>query len=211
MPTRRPESQRISRLDRLPPVGRALAGLLALAGCTTNDKPAPPPARVVAVSQSKHEADASELCDRLYAPSEAPSFALPELAGAAPALGDGNWLWVNAWATWCPPCTEELPLLARFQSSLRAKKAKVSLRLLSVDQDEAAIEKFAEKQPMVRTSSRIKSMSALSGWLEAIGLDSGATLPIHVFVDPKRRVRCTRTGALKESDLPLIEKLLGSG
>jgi thiol-disulfide isomerase/thioredoxin len=212
VPTRRPESQRFPRLDRLPLVGAALslAALGALAGCTTNEKPAPPPARVVAVSQSKQQADASELCDRLYAPSEAPGFALPELAGAAPPHDGGGWLWINAWATWCPPCTEELPLLARFQSALRARKTAVTLRLLAVDQDDAAVEKFAQSQPMVRESLRIKDMRALSDWLPTIGLDSGATLPIHVFVDAERRVRCTRTGALRESDLPLIEQLLGN-
>ena len=189
----------------------AFASVATLAGCDTNKKSPPPQARVVAVSQSKQQADTSELCDRLYAPADAPTWTLPELSEGAPDVPQSGWLWVNAWATWCPPCTEELPLLARFESALRKQKSPVQLRLLSVDEDEAAVAKFAESHPEVRSSLRIKGLGALSDWLPKIGLDSGATLPIHVFVDAQKRVRCTRTGALKESDLALVEKLLSSG
>ena len=42
---------------------------------------------------------------------EAPDFALPDLNGRKVRLKDlrGNGVFVNFWATWCPPCRREMP------------------------------------------------------------------------------------------------------
>ncbi|MCK5479770.1 MAG: TlpA family protein disulfide reductase, partial [Gammaproteobacteria bacterium] len=38
-------------------------------------------------------------------------FTLPDLEGKSVSLSDfrGKWVIVNYWATWCPPCLEEIP------------------------------------------------------------------------------------------------------
>jgi thiol-disulfide isomerase/thioredoxin len=200
---RGPQSKRIFGLDRLP----ALILLAVCASCDEGRKSAPEAARVVAVSQPKKQASESDLCDVVKSPESAPSFVFPELRSAEKPAGAGH-RWVNVWATWCPPCIEELPLLARFRDALRKDGTDVELVLLSVDQTPEAVEKFRAQHPEVRDSLQIKDAAALEAWLPKVGLDSGATLPIHLFVDPRGKVRCARTGALRESDLAAVKKVL---
>jgi peroxiredoxin len=47
---------------------------------------------------------------------DAPVLALRDLDGAERSLADyrGQVVLVNLWATWCPPCIEEMPNLQRF-------------------------------------------------------------------------------------------------
>lgn len=180
---------------------------LVLLACDES-KSAPPPSRVVAVSQAKKQADAHELCDVLKTPEQAPAFVFPELLAEAPKPATGGWHWINVWATWCPPCTEELPLITRLRDTLKKEGLALELSLLSVDQTPDVVKAFAAKHPEVNGTMQVKDAAALEAWLPKVGLDSGATLPIHLFLDPQKRVRCARTGALKESDLGTLRKLL---
>lgn len=213
MPARRTESQRVPGLDRLPALTHAspLLGALLLVACDQPANSAPPPSRVVAVAQAKKQTDESELCDVLKPGADAPSFEYPTLMADVPKRTKPGYLWLNVWATWCPPCTEELPLLGRLRDALRKEGVAVELAFLSVDQTADAVQKFAGQHPEVRQSLQIKDAAALEAWLPKVGLDSGATLPIHLFVDASNKVRCARTGALRESDFPLVKKLLQGG
>lgn len=48
---------------------------------------------------------------------EGPDFELEDLSGAIIRLSDypGNIIVLNLWATWCPPCRDEVPALIRLQ------------------------------------------------------------------------------------------------
>ena len=48
-------------------------------------------------------------------PDVAPDFAVPDLSGQAVRLSAyrGQVVLVNIWATWCPPCREEMPSMER--------------------------------------------------------------------------------------------------
>ena|SRR5258706_1520104 len=76
----------------------------------------------------------------------APDFALKTPNGATIRLSNlrGQWVFVNFWATWCPPCQEEMPLFQRLvngefdgvgQASLTGKIA-----LVAVDSRETTAE-----------------------------------------------------------------------
>ena len=43
-------------------------------------------------------------------------YSLPDLKGKMHSLAEykGKWVIVNYWATWCPPCQEEIPDLVDF-------------------------------------------------------------------------------------------------
>ena len=57
----------------------------------------------------------------------------------------GQPLLVNFWATWCPPCVEELPLLNRFHQEQQARGWRVLG--LAVDQP-SAVRAWLQKSPL---------------------------------------------------------------
>ena len=188
----------------------ALAAAVLCASCEDSSAATPPPAasgRVVAVAASGKQATESDLCDVLKPGPDAPTFSFPPLDGAAPPQSS-SYRWINLWATWCPPCIEELPLITRWRDELNKAGSRVELLLMSVDQEASAITAFRDTHPEVGGSLHVSDVSQLQTWLPTIGLDSGAPLPIHVLVDPQGKVRCARTGALHESDFPLLKKLV---
>src|SRR5437868_10777847 len=71
----------------------------------------------------------------------APDFAVQDSARTV-ALHDlkGKVVVLNFWATWCPPCVDEMPSLVQMQSRLQDKG--VTVLAVSVDVDENAYKKF---------------------------------------------------------------------
>lgn len=53
---------------------------------------------------------------------------------------------VHFWATWCPPCVEEIPALSRFWEKYRSR-SDVVLYTVSVDKDWKIIDEFNRKNP----------------------------------------------------------------
>lgn len=197
-------------MDRLPFVAPNFLLLVALLGCDEgifSSAPAPAPeGRVVAVAAQEDEASASEFCDVLKSAANAPVFKYPPLDDGPPRAS--GWRWINVWASWCAPCVEEMPLMTRLHKELTASGAKVSLTLLSIDQTVEAMRKFQAAHPEAADSLRLRDYKALQGWLTSVGLDEGAPLPIHLFVDPRGKVRCARTGAVRDTDLPFLKKII---
>jgi cytochrome c biogenesis protein CcmG/thiol:disulfide interchange protein DsbE len=81
---------------------------------------------------------AGALWDRDRGPALAPDFAAPDLAGQAVRLSGqrGKVVLVNLWATWCPPCREEMPSMERLHQELKDR----GFVLLAVSQDETGAE-----------------------------------------------------------------------
>jgi len=49
---------------------------------------------------------------------------------------------LNFWATWCPPCVEEMPSLVEMQRRMKAKG--VTVLAVSIDVDENAYQRFVK-------------------------------------------------------------------
>jgi thiol-disulfide isomerase/thioredoxin len=73
------------------------------------------------------------------------SFDTPEGKPLPMAGFAGKPLLVNFWATWCPPCVEELPLIDRFHTDNRARNWQVLG--LAVDQP-SSVRTWLQRKPL---------------------------------------------------------------
>ena len=77
----------------------------------------------------------------------APDFELKSLSGETVNLSDlqGHAVLVNLWATWCPPCREEMPTLEKMYNEYK-QQGFVVLGVNMTKQDDAqAVKPFVEK------------------------------------------------------------------
>jgi len=190
-------------MDRLSLVAALLAAP-CLGACDDGAPSAAPPGRVVAVEAEATEDPADRFCD--VQPAGAPALTLPALAGGEAPAGGRRWL--NVWATWCRPCVEEMPLLDSWRDRLAADGVEVELTFLSADADAEAVARFREAHPEVPETLRMADPDALPAWATQVGLDEGATLPMHLLTDAQGRVRCARTGAVAEEHYAAVRAIL---
>lgn len=114
----------------------------------------------------------------------------------------GNVVLVNAWATWCGPCIEEMPALADMQREFGPR----GLRIVAVsDEDAATVEAWAASRDVPFTVARVDST-------EALGVPYASMFtarPTTLVVDRAGVVRQTLVGAqtreaLRAAVLPLL-------
>lgn len=139
--------------------------------------------------------------------SRPPALELDSIGGPPVRLGalSGQVILLNFWATWCPPCVEEIPSLGRLQ----ARFAQRPFQVLSVDVGESreAVEAFLRRVPARFPVLLDPQGSTVKAW------DIRA-FPTTFLLDARGRIRYAYFGGL-EWDRPevvaTVEALLREG
>lgn len=78
-----------------------------------------------------------------------PAFKMVDLNGKPFNLADfkGKKVFVNLWASWCPPCKAEIPSIERLYS--KVDKSKAAFIMLSLDNNFETAVKFSAKNKML--------------------------------------------------------------
>ncbi|MBL0945594.1 MAG: TlpA family protein disulfide reductase [Hydrogenophaga sp.] len=122
-------------------------------------------------------------------------FDTPEGQPLAMAPYRGKPLLVNFWATWCPPCIEELPMLNAFQREQSAKGWQLlGLAVDRVDAVQAFLKKLPLEFPVAMTGFAGADLS------RKLGNPSGG-LPFTVVFGPGGGIVQRKIGQLKPDDL----------
>ena len=125
---------------------------------------------------------------------------LPDLQGVQQSISrwQGKVLVVNFWATWCPPCLEEIPIFVRLQQQMGAR----GLQFVGIAIDERdKVVNFARRNGI--------NYPIMIGQLDAIELSNTAGnqrggLPYTLVLDRSGEVVSQHYGALTEQELVTI-------
>lgn len=81
-------------------------------------------------------------------PAQTPDFKLPDLSGRQITLSGfkGRVVLLNFWATWCPPCKNEVPELVALQSKFQ----NAGLDIVGVSLDDAPVEHVRQFKEVYR-------------------------------------------------------------
>jgi cytochrome c biogenesis protein CcmG/thiol:disulfide interchange protein DsbE len=106
----------------------------------------------------------------------APNFSIKTDKGQTVSVSDfgGKVLVLNFWATWCPPCIEEIPSLDQFAATM--KGSGVVVLAVSVDKNEKAYRTFVQRnRPAFETArdpdANISSEYGSYKWPESYVID----------------------------------------
>ncbi|QWD96805.1 TlpA disulfide reductase family protein [Polynucleobacter sp. MG-6-Vaara-E2] len=107
----------------------------------------------------------------------------------------GNVLVVNFWASWCPPCVEEMPALDKIAQEYAPKN--VLIVGIGIDSP-SNIREFLQKTPV--------SYPIVLGGIEGSNLskkmgNTQGALPYTVVINPKGKSIYTKLGKISEEEL----------
>ena len=122
-----------------------------------------------------------------------PATELATLDGGSARLSamTGKPMVVNLWATWCPPCRREMPVLAKAQ----AKRSDVTFAFVNQGESEAVIRQYLG-------ASSLQLDNVLLDLFSTVSQESGSRgLPTTLFFDASGRLVDTHMGELTDAGL----------
>ena len=130
--------------------------------------------------------------------STAPEFSLVDLSGITRTLAahQGKVTLLKFWATWCPHCRTDVPLIKEL--ALKYQQRPFQVITISVDQDLDALKRFLREQkvtyPVIATSDPEQpEANQLSDRYEVRGI------PAYYLVDATGAIVSRRSGSYLES------------
>ncbi len=130
----------------------------------------------------------------------APDFTLNDIDGNEHKLSDyrGKVVLVNFWATWCPPCREEMPSMDRAYE--KVKKTNVVILAINVGEDADAIFEFTGNYPVSFPLLMDQDSRVIKQW-------PVVALPTSYVVDPAGRLFYRVIGTREWDDDTLLKQL----
>lgn len=133
----------------------------------------------------------------------APDFSLPQLGKVKPLkLTDhkGKLVVLNFWASWCPPCREEMPTFIKVQKQYGGEK----FTILGVSiEDKEDVQRYADEikinYPVTYGQDAASKVATVYG-------DPDGALPYTVLISPQQQVLDIYTGVIKEAQFEEILK-----
>jgi len=163
-------------------VALTLASLIILAGCYSSSKP------------SSIGAGAPDFTIR----DSDRSVTLSQLRGKIVVL--------NFWATWCPPCVEEMPSLVQMQKKLQDKG--VTVLAVSVDDDANDYHKFLKDHAIDLLTVRESGQRTEKGVIAPVSSRYGTIkVPETFIIDRDGTIRRKFIGPVDWSQSEIVEYL----
>jgi thiol-disulfide isomerase/thioredoxin len=110
----------------------------------------------------------------------------------------GKTVFLNIWATWCPPCVKEMPSIARLAENPRLRDKGIEFVCVSVDESTDMVRRFLGGRTWSMTFFRTEK-------LPAVFMTGG--IPATFLITPDGRIAAAQVGA-DEWDRPQVVDFL---
>jgi len=155
----------------------------------------------VAFGGKSAQQDTTRLSEPPVVGKEMPALILADLEGKTidTATLTGKPLIINFWATWCPPCKEEMPLLQEFS---RVNQESVAVIGINVMESNAVVKEYVQTNKisftiLLDSDGRVQEAYRILG------------LPTTYFVDENKILRAQHIGVLDRELLDEYRKMIG--